>query len=307
MTGTLVELGKRGSQVGGETRIGGHLSETTRDFSEGLGPTRGRVSHHGDVLALITEVLSESDTSVDGGLSGGDRHVRGVGHEAGTLHNVILLAIDLSLQLREIVEHLSHLVAALTASDIDNTVRVGILGQGLGNTSLSAAEGAWDSARASLHSREEGIKHSLTSGQGVHWSELFSEGSGLTHGPEMRHLDLLLFAVGELDDGHALGDSVLAFGHNLNDCTIAFGGSHDNVLMEKIIFEDMTNLVTTSDDGAWLLIVIGHEGVQAVLVEVVQLDTAGHEDGSRDSSDGLEGSLNSVKDSLQNTCTRDYN
>ena len=131
VTGTLVELSEGGTQVSGETRIGGHLSETTRDFSEGLSPTRGRVSHHSDVLSLITEVLSEGDTSVDGSLSSGDRHVGGVSDEARALHDIIHLSVNLSLELREVIEDLSHLVTTLTAADVDDAVGVGVLGQSL--------------------------------------------------------------------------------------------------------------------------------------------------------------------------------
>ena len=40
VTSTLVELGEGSAQVSGETGIGGHLSETTGDFSEGLSPTK---------------------------------------------------------------------------------------------------------------------------------------------------------------------------------------------------------------------------------------------------------------------------
>lgn len=135
------------------------------------------------------------------------------------------------------------------------------------DASLTAAERAWDSASSSLNSGEEGIENSLTSGQWVDWSELLGDGSWCTDGPEMRHADVLLLAVGELDDGYAIGDCVLAFGHNLNDRTIALGWSHNDMLMEKVIFENVTDLITASDDGTRSLIVVRHEGVLTILVE----------------------------------------
>ena len=55
-TGTLVKSGKTSTEVGGVTTIGGHLCQTTGDFTKSLGPTGGRVSHHRDVLTLITEI-----------------------------------------------------------------------------------------------------------------------------------------------------------------------------------------------------------------------------------------------------------
>lgn len=52
------------------------------------------------------------------------------------------------------------------------------------------------------------------------------------------------------------------------------------MLMEKIILEDMTNLITTGDDRARLLIVVRDEGVDAILVEVGQFNATGDEDRS---------------------------
>ena len=305
VTGTLVELGEGGAQVSGETGIGGHLSETTGDFSEGLGPTRGGVSHHSDVLTLITEVLSQGDTSVDGGLSGGDGHVGGVCDEASTLHDIVHLAVDLSLELREVIEHFSHLVTALTASDVDDTVGVGVLGESLRDTGLSAAEGAWDSASTTLHGGEEGVQHTLTGGQRVDWSELLSARSGSTHGPEMRHTDVLALAVGGLDDGDALRNVVLTLRHDFNDSTVALGRSHDDMLTEEIILENVSELVSAGDEGTWALLEVGNERVEFVLVEGGQIDATGHENGIRDLGDGLERSLDSIEDSLENTYSQE--
>mmetsp|Transcript_5322 Transcript_5322/g.10991 ORF Transcript_5322/g.10991 Transcript_5322/m.10991 type:complete len:296 (+) Transcript_5322:186-1073(+) len=64
-SGTFVESGQTSSQIGGVTGIGRHLTQTTGDLTKGLGPTRGRVSHHGHVHALITEVFSKGDTGVN--------------------------------------------------------------------------------------------------------------------------------------------------------------------------------------------------------------------------------------------------
>jgi len=304
VTGTLVELSEGGTEISGETGIGGHLSKTSRDLSKSLGPTGGGVSHHSDVLTLITEVLGEGDTSVDGGLSGGDGHVRGVSHETRALHDIVHLTVDLGLELGEVIEDLSHLVTALTTSDVNDTIGVRVLGEGLGDTSLTAAEGAWDSAGTALNGGEEGIEDTLTGGQRVHGSELLSARSGGTDGPEMRHADVLLLAVGGLNDGDALRDSVLSLGHDLNDCAAALGRSHNDMLVEEIVLENVTDLVTATDEGAGAHGVVGHEGVNAILIEGRKIDTTGHEDRARDLGDGLERSLNSVKDSLENTCTK---
>ena len=77
------------------------------------------------------------------------------------------------------------------------------------------------------------------------------------------------------------------------------------MLMEKIILEHMTNLISASDDGTRAFLVVGNEGVEAVLVEGGEIDTTRHEDGLRDLGDGLKWSLNTIEDSLENTCTQE--
>ena len=150
LTSTLVERGETGGQVSGIAGVGGHFSETTRDLTQGLGPTGSRVGHHGNVHALVTEVLGESNTSVDGGLTGSDGHVGGVGDQAGALHDVVLLAANVDGQLGELHEYFGHLVTALTATDVDDAVRVGVLGERLRNDSLTATEGAGNGAGSTL-------------------------------------------------------------------------------------------------------------------------------------------------------------
>lgn len=55
------------------------------------------------------------------------------------------------MHLREVSQHFRHLVTALPAADVDNDVAVGVLGKGLRDDGLSAAEGAGDGRRSSLH------------------------------------------------------------------------------------------------------------------------------------------------------------
>ena len=77
------------------------------------------------------------------------------------------------------------------------------------------------------------------------------------------------------------------------------------MLMEKIILEHMTNLISTGDDGTWAFLMVGNEGIEAVLVEGGEIDTTRHEDGLRDLGNRLKWSLNTIKDSLENTCTQE--
>ena len=173
------------SEVGRVALIGGHLSETTRDLTKGLGPARGGVSHHGHVHAHVAEVLGEGDASVDGSLTSGHGHVGGVGDKGGTLHDGVGLAVLDHGKLGEIHEHLCHFITALTAANIDDSLRVRVLGKRLGDNSLAAAEGTGDSAGSAEHRGEEGVENALAGEKWVVAGKLLRHGAGGTHGPEL--------------------------------------------------------------------------------------------------------------------------
>jgi hypothetical protein len=148
--GALVEGGQPGPQVGGVARIGRHLRQTPRDFSQGLGPTGRGVGHHRHVVTHVAEVLGQGDAGVDGGLSGRHRHVGGVRHQSRTLHDGLGLALDLDRQLGEVPKHLRHFVASLSATDVDDHVGVGVFGERLRDDGLAATEGSGDGRGTTL-------------------------------------------------------------------------------------------------------------------------------------------------------------
>ena len=77
------------------------------------------------------------------------------------------------------------------------------------------------------------------------------------------------------------------------------------MLTEEIILEDVSELVSAGDEGTWALLEVGNERVEFVLVEGGQIDATGHENGIRDLGDGLERSLDSIEDSLENTYSQE--
>lgn len=103
--GALVEEGQTRSEVGRVSGITGHLTETSGNLSQSLGPSRRGVGHHGHIVTHVAEVLGQRDTRVDGCLAGGHRHVGRVGHKARALHDGNLLIADLGGQLGEIGQH----------------------------------------------------------------------------------------------------------------------------------------------------------------------------------------------------------
>lgn len=53
-------------------------------------------------------------SGVDGRFTRGNGHVGGVRDESGTLHDGLLLAVDLDGQLGEVHQNFSHLITTLT-------------------------------------------------------------------------------------------------------------------------------------------------------------------------------------------------
>ncbi len=67
--------------------------------------------------------------------------------QGGALHDGLLSPIRGGHgQLREVHEHLCHLIASLAAAHVHDAVTVAVLGQRLGNDRLAAAESTWDGA-----------------------------------------------------------------------------------------------------------------------------------------------------------------
>ena len=79
------------------------------------------------------------------------------------------------------------------------------------------------------------------------------------------------------------------------------------MVTEEIVLEDVTELVSASNERAWALLEVGDERVEFVLVERGQIDATRHEDRIRDRGDRLERPLNSIENGLENTCPQNYN
>eukprot|EP00053_Salpingoeca_punica_P023409 m.9950 g.9950 ORF g.9950 m.9950 type:complete len:683 (-) comp5100_c0_seq1:47-2095(-) len=296
--GALVERGEAGAQVGGVARVGRHLSETTGDLTQSLGPTRGGVGHHGHVVAHVAEVLGEGDAGVDRGLTGSDRHVGCVGDEGRALHDRLLAAVHLHLQTREVLEHLGHLVAALAAADVDDNVRVGVLGERLRNDSLAAAKGAGNGRGAALHAREEGVEDALAGQQRVVGGELLRGGAHLAHGPDLAHGVADLGLAGKLGLQHDLVDCVLAGRGHEGDGALGVGVEHDEVALDEGVLLDDTKDVAAGDGLADRQ--LGHRLVGPLLraAEGVDVDAARDVDALVGDGNLLQRALDAVEDRL---------
>lgn len=298
LTGTLVESGKTGSQVGRVTSFGGHLGETTRDLTKSLGPARGRIGHHGNVQTLIAEVLSKGDTSVDGSLASSDGHVGGVGDERGTLHDGLLATVNLDRQGGELFEYLSHLISALTTTDVDDDVRVGVLGQGLRNDSLSAAEGTGDGGGSSLHDGEESIQDTLASQERVVSQELLSDGARLTNGPDLHHGVVSCLSV-VLDGDDLLDDGEVSFRRDPSDATVSLQGDQDSVSNQRVLVYGTENV--SSSDHITDLEARRDETPLLLAIQRVDTHTLGDVDRPSHGVDGIEGTQDTVEDVIEDS------
>jgi hypothetical protein len=211
------------------------------------------------------------------------------------------LAIELDLQFWELIQYLSHLVSSLTATDVDDALRVGVLGEGLRNASFSASESARNSASSSQDRRIESVQNSLSCQEWLVSLQLLECWSWGSHRPEMTHAQLLLFSIDGLNDANWLGDGVLSLWEYLDDSSIGLWINHDPMILEKRIFVHITQLVSTCDQvadskgGAWV------EVPELVLVEARELDTSWDKHTVCSSCNFLKWSLDTVKNSLQDT------
>jgi hypothetical protein len=86
---------------------------------------------------------------------------------------------------RESKRTLSHLVTTLTASDVDDNVRVGELRDRLGDDRLSATERSRNRSRSSLNTGEERVEDTLTGEERVVGLELLAGGTRGANGPDL--------------------------------------------------------------------------------------------------------------------------
>jgi len=301
LTSSLVELSQLWTQMCWETRISGHLCKTSRDLSESLSPSWGGISHHSNIVSLISEVLSQCNTSINGSLSGSHRHVWCVCYQAGSLHNTVFFAIKFDLKLWELIEYLCHLISSFTASYIDNTLRVGIFGQSLWNASFSATEGTWNSACSTEDWWVEGIKHSLSGKKWLISLELLNTWSWGSNGPEMRHAQLLLFSIDGLIKANWLRHGVLSIWVHFNNSSVSLWISHDRMVLEKGVLVNITQFISTSDQVSNLKIGVWMEIPKLILVQTWELNSSWDEHTVSLSSNLLKRSLDTIENCLQNS------
>ena len=118
----------------------------------------------------------------------------------------------------------------------------------------------------------------------------------------MAHGKLDGLAIRGLNRADWLRYCVLSSWEDLDNLTLNFWVSHDLVILEKGVLIHITEDVTTGEHGALLKCLIGTESPELVLIEAWQFDTSWDENTLSLIGDVFQWSLNSVENSLQNTC-----
>lgn len=179
--------------------------------------------------------------------------------------------------------------------DVDNDVRVGPLGEGLGNDRLSAAECAGDCAGAALHAGEERVEHTLAGEQRRVACNLVGDRARAAHRPRVRHGVVVALAL-KLDLDDVVDDRVVSCRRNPRDLSHASGRQHDAVGDEAVL-KDRPKHVPARDVVA-LLEVRRPELPRLVLVERTCVHALGNENASRELGNVLERPLHAVKDAV---------
>ncbi len=100
------------------------------------------------MVAHIPVILGDGDAGINTGFARRDGHIRGIGDQHGALHQRMTCAWI--HQFGELLQHFSHFVAALTAADINDHLRIRPFGDAVLGDRLARTKAARDGSRAAL-------------------------------------------------------------------------------------------------------------------------------------------------------------
>ena len=191
--GALIEFGKAARQVSRESFLGGHFLKAAGNLTECLGPAGGGICHDGHMIPHVAVIFCQRHAGVNRGLTGGNRHVAGVGNQHRAVrHRTSGLRVN---QFRELLQNLAHLVAALAASHIHNDVGVAPLGKLMLRHCFAGTESARDGCRAALGDREKRVNDTLAGDQGQRRLQTLLHGAGGTNRPLLAQGQVMRVAV----------------------------------------------------------------------------------------------------------------
>ena len=254
--GALIDRRQARGQVGRIALLDRHLPQAARDLTQGLRPAAGGVRQHDHVITHVAVVLGHGDADVDRGLPRHHRHVGGIGHQQGALHE---LAPGVGVvKLGEGLQHVHQLVAALAATDVDDDVGVGPARHLLLHHRLAGAEGARYRPLAALELGEEGIDDPLARNQRRHAIVAPQVGARLAHRPAVEELEAMGVTLGIAQPADGRLQVIVAGGGELVELA-AQGRRHQDAMDDGLGFLDRAQDRTRTDPGAGLQLTVGLE------------------------------------------------
>ena len=226
VAGTLVELCQTGTQVRRVTFLTGHLLQTSGHLTQSLRPAGGGVCHQRHRISHVTEILRDRNTGIDGCLTGCHRHIGCIGNQNGTFHQ--RLAGLRVLQLRELVQNVGHLVAALAAADVDHDVRLCPFRQLMLDNRLAASEGSRYGCHTAFCDGEEHVNDTLSGDQRHAGRKFLLVGTAFTHRPFLHQGHILVAVRRRNHCNHIFYRKFSRF--DLLDGTLDTVGDHDPLL-----------------------------------------------------------------------------
>jgi hypothetical protein len=215
----------------------------------------------------------------------------------------VLLVADLGRKGGELFQDLSHFVTTLTAADVDDAIRVGVLGESLRNAGLTATESAGNSAGTTEGGRVEGIEDALTGEQGLTGLNFLEARSGSSNGPEVSESNSSDTLAG-LDLAKSLSHIEFTVLGGAKEGTLNAGLNHNSMLREESVLIDDTNDIATEDLLTLNKSSSRNELPLLLLIELGHLNTSGDEHRGGDFSNGLERTLNTIENVVEDTCRK---
>ena len=234
-SGPRVKVGDDRGKVHGEGVGSGELLHPVGHLPQGLGPAGGRVGEKEAFQTHGPVIFTDGHGGVDRGLAGGHGHVGRVADDGGALHQVTAgVRVD---QLRELREYLNDLVGPLAAGRHHDDVGLALLGDGVLEDGLAAAERAGDEPGASLGDRVEGVDAPQA---GLH--DLAGPGfllvgfHGHLDGPFLGHGDISGLPVLVRQGSHDHVDVIVAGGDDPFDLELSLEGEGNHDLVGQPAF-----------------------------------------------------------------------
>ncbi len=202
-TRALVESGGAGSEIRGVAFFTRHFLKASGHFTHRFGPAGCGVRHESDVVAHVTVVLGDGDAGVDACFTRGHRHIRCIGDEHRALHERLAgIWVD---EVREFGEHLGHLVAAFSATDVDDNLCVAVLRKTLLGDGFSGTERSGNRAGTAFRDREERIQNAGTRCERFTWDDLAVHRTRDADRPALQHLHVRISLL-RCDGSNRFGD-----------------------------------------------------------------------------------------------------